>query len=87
MALTIVEQILLNFNIFNHFKVVKCLQITKQNIYIKLNKVEKGYFMPSFLWLFRKRVSSDKKRMHAQEITQIVQSRKLIDEDIYLTMV
>ena len=33
-ALSIFNQILLNFNTFNHFKVVKCLQMTKTKHYV-----------------------------------------------------
>ena len=54
MALTILKQILLNFNTFNHFKVVKCLQITKTKHLRKVKQIKNGYFLHSFLWLFRK---------------------------------
>ena len=39
MALTIFKQILLNLNTFNHFKVVKCLPMTKTK---RLRKVKQN---------------------------------------------
>ena len=54
MALTVFKQILLSFNIFNHIKVVKCLQMTKTKHLREVNIIEKGHFLPSFFVTFSK---------------------------------
>ena len=87
MALTVFKQILLNFNTFNHFQVVKCLQMTKTK---HLHKVKQNWKKAIFCLLFCdffERGYHKTKSEYAHEITQIIQSQKLNDEDIYLTMV
>ena len=87
MALNILKQILLKFNTFNHFKVVKYLPMTKTKHLHKVKQNWKKLFSVFFLWLFRKRVPLDKKQMRMHEIMQIVQTRKLNGQHIYLTTV
>ena len=49
MALTILKQILLNVNTFNHFKVVKCLlQMTKTK-HLRKVKQNSAFFFVTFL--------------------------------------
>ena len=80
MALTIFKQSLLNFNTFNHFKVDKCLQMTKTKHLRKVKQNWKRLFSAFFFVTFRKGIPLDKKRMRAHDITQIVQTRKSTDE-------
>ena len=87
MALTIFKQILLNFNTFNHFKVVKCLQMIKTKHLRRVKQNKKRLYSAVFFVTFSERVPYDKKPMRTHEIMQIIQPRKLNDEHIYLTMV
>ena len=52
MALTIFKHLLLNFNTFNHFKVVKCLQMTKTKHLRKVkqnwNRLFSAFFFVTF---------------------------------------
>ena len=86
MHLNIFKHILLSLNTCNHFKVVKCLQMTKTKHLRKVKQNWKRLFSAFFLGLFRKGLPLDKKRMRAHEIMQIVQTRKMNDEHIYVTM-
>ena len=44
-SLIVFKQFLLNINTFNHFKVVKCLQMTKAKHLSKVKLIENGYFL------------------------------------------
>ena len=54
MALTIFKQMLLNFNTFNHFKVVKCLQMAKPKHLRKVKQNWKRLFSVFFFVTFSK---------------------------------
>ena len=78
---------LLNFDTFNHFKVVKCLQMTKTKHLSKVKQSGKKVILCLLFVPVSKGLPLDKKRMLAHEITLNVQTQQSDEEHIYLAMV
>ena len=84
MTLTISKQILLNFNIFNHFNVAKCLQMTKIKHLRKVKQNWKRLFSAFFFVTFSK-VGTIRQKQNARPSNQADLSNSKIELRTHLS--